>query len=120
MSLSTQAPASVRPVPATRRIDTASRNSEVLELLPAAVYTIDRAGRITFFNEGRPLGSSPGANDPPADIEHEILVKLGESQLGRGPSWVKSCTIGREGYTHAQAVFGAKSSPVRHERTDQH
>ena len=45
----------LRPVPAGR-IDTASRDSElpareVLELLPVAVYTIDAAGRITFFNE---------------------------------------------------------------------
>jgi len=43
-------------MPAAGRIDTASRDSEllcreVLEALPAAVYTIDAAGRITFFNE---------------------------------------------------------------------
>ena len=46
----------LRPMPAAGRIDTASRDSEllcreVLEALPAAVYTIDAAGRITFFNE---------------------------------------------------------------------
>ena len=45
-----------RPVPAAKRIDMASRDGEllsreVLELLPVAVYTIDAAGRITFFNE---------------------------------------------------------------------
>ena len=44
------------PVPAATRIDTASRDSELqlrqlLEALPAAVYTIDAEGRITFFNE---------------------------------------------------------------------
>ena len=43
-------------MPAARRIDTASRDSELqfrelLEALPAAVYTIDAEGRITFFNE---------------------------------------------------------------------
>ena len=42
----------LRPVPAAGRVDTAIRDSrEVLELLPAAVYTIDVDGRITFFNE---------------------------------------------------------------------
>jgi PAS domain S-box-containing protein len=46
----------LRPVPAAGRIDTASRDSEpqfrqLLEALPAAVYTIDAEGRITFFNE---------------------------------------------------------------------
>ena len=46
----------VRPVPAAGRLDTASRGSElqgreVLEALPAAVYTIDAEGRITFFNQ---------------------------------------------------------------------
>jgi hypothetical protein len=45
----------LRPVPAAGRIETESRDSglparEVLEALPAAVYTIDAAGRITFFN----------------------------------------------------------------------
>ena len=45
-----------RPLTAARRIDTASRDSELqlrqlLEALPAAVYTIDAEGRITFFNE---------------------------------------------------------------------
>lgn len=45
-----------RPVPAAGRDDTASRGSELrcrelLEALPAAVYTIDAAGRITFFNQ---------------------------------------------------------------------
>src|SRR5690348_13052287 len=43
-------------MPAAERIDTALRASELqfrelLEALPAAVYTIDRAGRITFYNE---------------------------------------------------------------------
>jgi len=43
-------------VPAAGRIDKASHDSElpareVLELLPVAVYTIDAAGRITFFNQ---------------------------------------------------------------------
>ncbi len=43
-------------MPVARHIDTASRDSELqfrqlLEALPAAVYTIDAAGRITFFNE---------------------------------------------------------------------
>jgi len=62
MSISTDGSVSVRParrlrpVPAAGRMDTASRDSEllcreVLEALPAAVYTIDAAGRITFFNE---------------------------------------------------------------------
>jgi len=46
----------LRPVPAAGRTDTASRDGEplfrqLLELLPAAVYTIDAAGRITVFNE---------------------------------------------------------------------
>jgi len=46
----------LRPVPAAGRIDTASRDSELLfrellEALPAAVYTIDAEGRIIFFNE---------------------------------------------------------------------
>jgi PAS domain S-box-containing protein len=46
----------LRPMPAAGRIDTALRDSEllcreVLEALPAAVYTIDAEGRITFFNE---------------------------------------------------------------------
>src|ERR1700738_1604318 len=46
----------LRPVPAAGRIETESRDSglparEVLEALPAAVYTIDAAGRITFFNQ---------------------------------------------------------------------
>ncbi len=49
-------PTRFRPVPTAGRIGTASRDSgllarEVLELLPAAVYTIDAAGQITFFNE---------------------------------------------------------------------
>jgi PAS domain S-box-containing protein len=44
------------PVPAATRIDTALRDNELqfrelLEALPAAVYTIDAEGRITFFNE---------------------------------------------------------------------
>ena len=62
MSISTDGSVSVRPtrrlrsLPAAGRIDTASRDSELqfrqlLEALPAAVYTIDAAGRITFFNE---------------------------------------------------------------------
>jgi two-component system, chemotaxis family, CheB/CheR fusion protein len=43
-------------MPAAGRIDTASRDSELLfrellEALPAAVYTIDTEGRIIFFNE---------------------------------------------------------------------
>jgi PAS domain S-box-containing protein len=46
----------LRPVPAAGRIDTASRDCEpqfrqLLEALPAAVYTIDAEGRITYFNE---------------------------------------------------------------------
>src|SRR6202048_2081166 len=46
----------LRPVPAAGCIDTALRASEpqfrqLLEALPAAVYTIDAAGRITFFNQ---------------------------------------------------------------------
>src|SRR5580704_8832411 len=46
----------LRPVPAAGRIDTALRDSkpqfrELLEALPAAVYTIDAEGRITFFNQ---------------------------------------------------------------------
>jgi PAS domain-containing protein len=45
-----------RPMPAARRIATASGDSEpqfreLLEALPAAVYTIDAEGRITFFNQ---------------------------------------------------------------------
>jgi PAS domain S-box-containing protein len=62
VSISTDGSVSVRPtrrlrsLPAAGRIDTASRDSELqfrqlLEALPAAVYTIDAAGRITFFNE---------------------------------------------------------------------
>ncbi len=62
MSISTDGSVSVgpararRPLTAARRIDTASRDSELqlrqlLEALPAAVYTIDAEGRITFFNE---------------------------------------------------------------------
>jgi PAS domain S-box-containing protein len=44
------------PVPAATGIDTALRDNELqfrelLEALPAAVYTIDAEGRITFFNE---------------------------------------------------------------------
>ena len=55
-SVSMRAARRLRPMPAAGRIDTASRDSEllcreVLEALPAAVYTIDAAGRITFFNE---------------------------------------------------------------------
>jgi PAS domain S-box-containing protein len=46
----------LRPVPAAERIDTALRASEpqfrqLLEALPAAVYTTDAEGRITFFNQ---------------------------------------------------------------------
>jgi PAS domain S-box-containing protein len=46
----------LRPMPAARRVDAASRDSEllcreVLDALPAAVYTIDAAGRITYFNQ---------------------------------------------------------------------
>ncbi len=62
MSISTDGSVSVRPtrrfrpVPAVGRIDVASPASEpqfrqLLEALPAAVYTIDAAGRITFFNQ---------------------------------------------------------------------
>jgi PAS domain S-box-containing protein len=56
VSVSARPAKRLRPVPAARAIDTAPRDSEllsreVLEALPAAVYTIDRAGRITFFNE---------------------------------------------------------------------
>jgi PAS domain-containing protein len=62
VSISTEGSGSVlparglRPMPAAGRIDTALRASEpqfrqLLEALPAAVYTIDAAGRITFFNE---------------------------------------------------------------------
>ena len=62
MSISTDGSVSVRParrlrsLPAAGRIDTASRDSEllcreVLEALPAAVYTIDAEGRITYFNQ---------------------------------------------------------------------
>src|SRR5580704_11948014 len=45
----------LRPVPAAGRIDTALRDSkpqfrQLLEALPAAVYTTDAAGRITFYN----------------------------------------------------------------------
>ena len=43
-------------MPAAGRIDTALRDSkpqfrQLLEALPAAVYTIDAEGRITFFNQ---------------------------------------------------------------------
>ena len=43
-------------LPAARRVDTALRDSklqshELLQALPAAVYTTDAAGRITFYNE---------------------------------------------------------------------
>src|ERR1700731_310932 len=46
----------LRPVPAAGRIESESRDCglparEVLEALPAAVYTIDAEGRITFFNQ---------------------------------------------------------------------
>ena len=62
MSISADGSVSVRPVraqrpmPAVGRIDTTLRASEpqfrqLLEALPAAVYTIDAAGRITFFNQ---------------------------------------------------------------------
>ena len=62
MSISADGSVSVRPVralrpmPAAGRIDTALRASEpqfrqLLEALPAAVYTIDAEGRITFFNQ---------------------------------------------------------------------
>jgi PAS domain S-box-containing protein len=62
MSISTDGSVSVRParalrpLRAARRIDTALRDNELqfrelLEALPAAVYTIDADGRITFFNE---------------------------------------------------------------------
>ena len=62
MSISTDGSVSVRPararrpLTAARRIDTALRDNELqfrelLEALPAAVYTIDADGRITFFNE---------------------------------------------------------------------
>jgi PAS domain S-box-containing protein len=62
VSISTDGPVSLRParrlrpLPAAGRIDPASRDSELqfrqlLEALPAAVYTIDAEGRITFFNE---------------------------------------------------------------------
>ncbi len=62
MSISTDGSVSVRrarrlrPVAFAGPIDTASRDTElparqVLELLPAAVYTIDAQGRITFFNQ---------------------------------------------------------------------
>ena len=49
-SVSMRAARRLRPMPAAGRIDTASRDSEllcreVLEALPAAVYTIDAAGR---------------------------------------------------------------------------
>ncbi|HEY8033065.1 MAG TPA: PAS domain S-box protein [Methylocella sp.] len=56
LSVSVRPARRVRPVPASGRGDTASRGSELqcrelLEALPAAVYTIDAAGRITFFNQ---------------------------------------------------------------------
>jgi PAS domain S-box-containing protein len=62
VSISADGSVSVRParrlrrVPAAGRIDTALRASEpqfrqLLEALPAAVYTIDAEGRITFFNQ---------------------------------------------------------------------
>jgi len=62
MSISIEGSGSVRParglrsLPAAARIDAALRDSELrfrelLEALPAAVYTIDAEGRITFFNE---------------------------------------------------------------------
>ena len=46
----------LRSLPAAARIDAALRDNELqfrelLEALPAAVYTIDAEGRITFFNE---------------------------------------------------------------------
>jgi PAS domain S-box-containing protein len=50
----------LRPMPAAERTETARRDiewqfvppaDEVLEALPAAVYTIDAAGRITYFNQ---------------------------------------------------------------------
>jgi PAS domain S-box-containing protein len=55
-SVSVRPVRALRPMPAAGRIDTALRASEpqfrqLLEALPAAVYTIDAEGRITFFNE---------------------------------------------------------------------
>jgi PAS domain S-box-containing protein len=60
MSISTDGSVSVRPARRLRRVPvaggTASQDSELqfrqlLEALPAAVYTIDAEGRITFFNQ---------------------------------------------------------------------
>jgi PAS domain S-box-containing protein len=55
-SVSVRSVRAQRPMPAAGRIDTALRASEpqfrqLLEALPAAVYTIDAEGRITFFNQ---------------------------------------------------------------------
>ena len=55
-SISVRPVRALRPMPAAGRIDTALRASEpqfrqLLEALPAAVYTIDAEGRITFFNQ---------------------------------------------------------------------
>jgi PAS domain S-box-containing protein len=55
-SVSVRPVRALRPMPAAGRIDTALRASEpqfrqLLEALPAAVYTIDAEGRITFFNQ---------------------------------------------------------------------
>ena len=55
-SVSMRAARRLRPVPAAWRVDTASRDSgtsfrQLLEALPAAVYTTDADGRIAFFNE---------------------------------------------------------------------
>ena len=55
-SVSVRPVRALRPIPAAGRIDTALRASEpqfrqLLEALPAAVYTIDAEGRITFFNQ---------------------------------------------------------------------
>jgi PAS domain-containing protein len=54
-SVSVRRVRALRPMPAAGRIDTPLRSGpqfrQLLEALPAAVYTIDAEGRITFFNQ---------------------------------------------------------------------
>src|SRR6202048_4703285 len=123
----------LRPVPAAGCIDTALRASEpqfrqLLEALPAAVYTIDAEGRITFFNQAaadlwgcRPeLGKSEWCGSwrlywpdgrPMRDDECPMAVALNAGRPIRGAEG--GCRAARWHTRPVPCVSDAPAGPVR-------
>ena len=66
----------------------ARRFRELLDALPAAIYTTDAAGRITYYNEPPPSSGATGRRSAPAN--------------GAAPGNCSGPTAGRCGTTNAR------------------